>query len=68
MLTDNLILIAVIVQTLAIVAGVVFYFIKNKKPKELPPVVVIENLPEGISEGFGYVKGKSVVLNEYGIP
>ena len=68
MLTGNLVLIAIIIQTLAISAGIAYYIFKNKKPKEAPPVVVIENLPEGISEGFGYVKGKSVILNEYGIP
>jgi len=68
MLTDNLILIAIIIQTLAIVSGVVFYFNKNKKPKELPPIIEIEKLPKGIHKGFGYVKGKSLVLNEQGIP
>ena len=68
MLTGNLIFLAIMIQTLAIIAGVVFLFIKSKKPKKSAPVVVVENLPKDISEGFGYIKGKSVVLNEQGIP
>ena len=68
MLTDNIITIAIIIQTLAILVGVIFFFVKNKKPKKAPAVVLVENLPKDISEGFGYVKGKSVVLNEHGIP
>ncbi len=56
------------IQTLAIVAGVVFFFVKNKKPKKTPSIVMVENLPKDISEGFGYVKGTSVILNEQGIP
>jgi len=68
MLTGNLIIIAIMIQTLAIVVGVVFFFVKNGKTKKSAPIVMVENLPKDISEGFGYVKGKSVVLNEHGIP
>lgn len=57
----------ILVQTLILLAGVVFFIYKNMDKKEAP-VVVIESLPKGISKGFGYVKGKSVILNEKQIP
>ena len=71
MLIGNILIgifILVLFMTLVLTAGVVFFFVKNKKPKKIPSVVMVENLPKDISEGFGYVKGKSVVLNEHGIP
>lgn len=54
-------------QTLILLAGVGFYFYKNRK-KPISPVVIVESLPIGISKGFGYVRGKSVILNEDKIP
>jgi len=68
MLIDNIVIIAILFQTLAISAGVLLFFIKNRKPKKLPTTVEVESLPDNITEGFGYTKGKSVVLNEQGVP
>lgn len=67
MLTDNLIIISIFIQTLLMLTGAVIYFRKNSKVKEKPPIVIIEKLPEN-NKGFGYVKGNSVVLNEHRIP
>ena len=58
----------VALQTLILLGGIGFYFYKNRKKKPSGPVVIVESLPEGLSKGFGYVKGKSVVLNENKVP
>lgn len=67
MLTDNLIVISIFFQTTLIVLGVIYYFYKNRPVKLKTPIIEIEKLPED-DKGFGYIRGKSIVLNEHGIP
>lgn len=71
MLIDNTVLIAgmIFFQTLVLVAGVCFFLYKNKEKKEkyVEPIIEIEKLPND-HKGFGYLDGKSLILNEHGIP
>jgi hypothetical protein len=71
MLIDNTILIAgmIFFQTLVLIAGVCYYFYKNKSKKEkyIEPVIEIEKLPND-RKGFGYLSNKALILNEHGVP
>lgn len=68
---DNLLLISTILLNVMIavsaITALVLYISKNKKPKETSPIIEIEKLPND-HKGFGYIRGKSLVLNEHGIP
>lgn len=55
-------------QTLILLAGVGFYLWKNRPKPEPAPVVMIEKLPEKLTKGFGYIQGKSLLLNKEGVP
>jgi hypothetical protein len=55
-------------QTLLVLAGVGFYIYKNMPKPDPAAQVVIERLPENLTKGFGYIKGKSLVLNAEGVP
>ena len=67
MLIDNLSTILLMMQTLVIMAGVYIFFINMKDTKPKQPTVIIESLPD-LTKGFGFIKGKSLVLNEKGQP
>lgn len=71
MLIDNTILIAgmIFFQTLVLIAGVCFFLYKNRQPKEeeREAIIEVEMLPKD-RKGFGYLDGKSLILNERGMP
>ena len=69
MSTDNLLITLISYQIALMTIGAIYYFYKNRTKKESHEPVVIEI--EGLGKdhkGFGYIRGKSLVLNEKGHP
>ena len=56
------------IQTLILLTGLGFWVYKNRPKPEPAPVVMIEKLPENLTKGFGYIQGKSLLLNKDGVP
>ena len=71
MLTDNFLSIILSLQTLLFficICGVAgFLYFKNRK-KIKQTQVIVEDLPNGINEGFGYIRNRQVLLNTKGKP
>jgi len=69
MLIDNITLILAL-QTCILLAAVLggLYFITNKNKKKVSNKVVVEDLPENLSQGFGYLEGINIMLKKDGVP
>jgi hypothetical protein len=66
-LIDNILLVVnTTVLTVAILWAVFMLYRKGKKT--VVDHVEIENLPNNLNTGFGYLKGNTVLLNEDGVP